>query len=557
MPEFDKIGVQDLYGGEQGELDGTFTRQSRIDPRNTVTLGKALQYIPVTMFGAKGDGTTDDTTAIQNAINYASSNEMKTVFFPAGRYRTTATIYLEYDATNNPNFNSGEFNNGAIRLLGEGSIHTWAFHGGAYYGSCIEGDADVGPVIQATSASSSTYVPNIQIEKLTVIGNNDSQVVKIQQSPLQTGLDHVYIGQNGTGDGLHLLDGSWFSYVRDTTITKTSGGNKYSGIGIYFSNPNGSGYGITTFENCNVKNWDTGIQVGEEAHGDGNSMYQITFRSCQAAVNNIGVLVASDVDGFRWEGGHAEGNETTGFLLRSGCSMIYINSFFWGNDTDITIGVNDVDQDKVSQVYLDRCKHLTNAETTAAIRIYESTNINKIIINQPNFYSGHSMDHAIELEDGRYYLITVIQPIISGVTQLCADSGNNDMSQHIQYLEQDRDFLWQQSDKAGVMTEPPFWFKNLGGSTEQPPVGFYQRDNDKAFFRLDVDYELTAGINPNITTLQGHTTSGAIISPRGPAANPQTHGWKWFGMAMVEVGTSVSSKLEVYMPLYQVDEYEA
>lgn len=45
-----------------------------------------------TDFGAKGDGTADDTPAIQSAINTAALNG-KRVYFPAGVYRLTATVF--------------------------------------------------------------------------------------------------------------------------------------------------------------------------------------------------------------------------------------------------------------------------------------------------------------------------------------------------------------------------------------------------------------------------------------------------------------------------------
>ena len=47
--------------------------------------------INVKDFGAKGDGVTDDTAAINNAYNVASSKSAK-VFFPAGTYLTTSNI---------------------------------------------------------------------------------------------------------------------------------------------------------------------------------------------------------------------------------------------------------------------------------------------------------------------------------------------------------------------------------------------------------------------------------------------------------------------------------
>ncbi len=60
-------------------------------------------YLDVTDFGATGDGSTDDTTAIQNAINHASNNDIQTIFFPDGHYKYT-TLRLYHDATDNPNF---------------------------------------------------------------------------------------------------------------------------------------------------------------------------------------------------------------------------------------------------------------------------------------------------------------------------------------------------------------------------------------------------------------------------------------------------------------------
>lgn len=50
----------------------------------------------VKAFGAKGDGTTDDTTAIQNAVTAASAASGK-VYFPTGTYIVSATITVTGD----------------------------------------------------------------------------------------------------------------------------------------------------------------------------------------------------------------------------------------------------------------------------------------------------------------------------------------------------------------------------------------------------------------------------------------------------------------------------
>lgn len=57
---------------------------------------KLREYISVTDFGAKGDGTTDDTLAVSDAAAYAASLG-KALFFPAGTYLcTTLTLYTNY-----------------------------------------------------------------------------------------------------------------------------------------------------------------------------------------------------------------------------------------------------------------------------------------------------------------------------------------------------------------------------------------------------------------------------------------------------------------------------
>ena len=63
---------------------------------------KLQEVISVKDFGALGNGTTDDTTAIQNAIDYGTSVG-GVVFFPTGYYRVTDTLNIgapyfdEYD----------------------------------------------------------------------------------------------------------------------------------------------------------------------------------------------------------------------------------------------------------------------------------------------------------------------------------------------------------------------------------------------------------------------------------------------------------------------------
>ncbi len=84
-------------------------------------------YPNVKQFGAAGDGSTDDATALQNAIDYAEANAPCTMFMPSGRFITSSTLVI--DASNvglagagaHQSFILGNFAVGDIILIGNGS----------------------------------------------------------------------------------------------------------------------------------------------------------------------------------------------------------------------------------------------------------------------------------------------------------------------------------------------------------------------------------------------------------------------------------------------------
>jgi len=71
-------------------------------------------YVNVVDYGATGDGTTNDATAIQAAFSAADTTPPKTVYFPAGTYLTNSTL------TVNPNTTNGV----VPQIVGEGSQAT-------------------------------------------------------------------------------------------------------------------------------------------------------------------------------------------------------------------------------------------------------------------------------------------------------------------------------------------------------------------------------------------------------------------------------------------------
>ena len=66
------------------------------------------------MYGAKGDGSTDDTLALQSAFN-AVAKSGKYLFIPKGRYKVTSPITIEWS------YNSGTRRNFLQKIIGAGS----------------------------------------------------------------------------------------------------------------------------------------------------------------------------------------------------------------------------------------------------------------------------------------------------------------------------------------------------------------------------------------------------------------------------------------------------
>lgn len=129
-------------------LDGTTAQSFAIGSRIELRINAAAvidiavdvrEIVSVRDFGAVGDSITDDTTSIQNAINYCTAdiNNPKSLFFPAGDYRITTgfnTItcknFIVYgDGRGVEVFNVGVDNQGASRIVYDGADNaaTWIF----------------------------------------------------------------------------------------------------------------------------------------------------------------------------------------------------------------------------------------------------------------------------------------------------------------------------------------------------------------------------------------------------------------------------------------------
>jgi hypothetical protein len=182
----------------------------------------------VKAYGAKGDGVTDDTAAIQAAINSGLS-----VYFPPGVYRTTATLNLNSLA------NDGQ------TLRGAGAV---AFTGSGTGKTVIRPSSAVSVAFKIDgSATSEAYLMGISFEGLAIDMANMTDAVTSAGFEQDQAFDLIYEKVRVLNYGTKKL--SWhFQAGAFTTQLSNCGGGIIYFDGLTISNA------TTTIElnNCDV-----------------------------------------------------------------------------------------------------------------------------------------------------------------------------------------------------------------------------------------------------------------------------------------------------------------
>ena len=213
---------------------------------------KLAQYVSVKDFGAVGDGVTDDTDAIVNALNASDA-----VYFPAGTYLTIGGINIKDKSlfgvpTNATAQNavsiiklSGSNTNDSLFING-GSISTpWGdgsgcllrdlYLQGNWDGSSTNAETDISVIGALVKWWSGAYV---KIQNCLIAKSFGFGVFSYQLG--YSSIEDCFISTNGK-NGIHLEAPSGGSAITSTTIDNTSvnscrGTAPTGGNGVYIKN---------------------------------------------------------------------------------------------------------------------------------------------------------------------------------------------------------------------------------------------------------------------------------------------------------------------------------
>lgn len=261
---------------------------------------KLDEFVSVKDFGAVGDGVTNDTAAIQAAIDATLQSNHKTLFIPAGTYNfTTLRLYLD-DVAIRPD-------SGKIRLLGDGALtRQTSFVGDdVIYGSilnCTSTGGTHGIVVNDRGAADPSQ--GVELEQLSVVYGGTGYAVYVDYCP-SFYMDNVAIRNTAAASSALYIKDVWGTSIRnsnftaDNGVTSTANGVDFSMslfagqvrfetciIDNYYNNVvlgGGATYANFVFEQCSIQKFiNTGISINQ-------AVWNFVVRDCYMESNGLSV----------------------------------------------------------------------------------------------------------------------------------------------------------------------------------------------------------------------------------------------------------------------------
>lgn len=291
--DWDNIPRSGLTTAKIGELlypRSTIEQSLSVTPTNY-----AYPVGDVRRYGAVGNGSTDDTSAIQTAINvcWVSSD---TVTLPQGVFSVTG-LTLTVPPANRDR---------VLRMRGAGYGEPFALTQSA--GTVIKRTTD-GPVLSCeSSGTAGQSTGTIDIEGIYFDGDSSTAVVYLEAFYGLSRFRHNAIYQRGTGNGLQIDYGATYevehNYVINGDFVTFSLFSARTGIGIYLRSQVDAG--LAKVRGNTSRGFLTAYKIGDAS---AHYMYSALIEANEASVVYNGFHLTSDCRSAIVKGNYLEGGE--------------------------------------------------------------------------------------------------------------------------------------------------------------------------------------------------------------------------------------------------------
>ena len=367
---------------------GTVTATGTTTPRTLPD--RFAETVSVKDFGAVGDGVTDDTAAIQAAVNAAANIGLGTrVYLPSGQYKISseitvtntkivlygdgidATIIRQTSATaNGLNFNYpisfGQPTGGGVENM---TVEAGAgFSSGAFYGI-----GSTGHGIRVKNASDNFSVQNVSVHNFgclyRLIHCWNTKWTRFRglycNTGIQLDLDGTFIGAGNNFTAAKISNNGLNGSLANTIgiRVKASGGEWFWGIDVtgfdrgVVIDPSAASEQVLYLHFVTVLA-DTSVSHNWDIDGTSGKVWSTRMTQCWGAysTNGTGLRVrGANVDSVRWLGGSLRENGTHGALIETDAVNVSLDSVEIASNSKLSSGtyhgVNigaDIDQWQVS-----------------------------------------------------------------------------------------------------------------------------------------------------------------------------------------------------------------
>ncbi len=387
-------------------------------------------HMNIAWFGAKIDGATDDTTAVQSAINSASKsvgsrNGIGKVFFPGG-VTVVSHLYLYWDVTNNPGFNDGSTQDqqGRIVLSGVNASNQRPATAGAVIGaSVISGFHATNPLIDINFRTDE-HVDNIRFEHISFWANNVSNVIGIQNAAFMY-WDNVYVRQNGTGGGI-FVDSFFLWEMIDVNIDNKNAGRPVAGTTALNFNQSVTDGSIIDLTRVMIRWFDNGVKLGNDNWENNSHIGRANFtalHTTRMGVNGISLRIGT---------GCSSVNVTASLLNESGTSntcveiggdsraVHFAGNWFIGSDKSVIIGKTIIgtgslfQQSNTTTIRFVANRFTTQADDATLVTIDNTTNNTMNIALENNEFEAGGSTTGVTAIDIIPFGVGKVQAIITG-----------------------------------------------------------------------------------------------------------------------------------------------